>query len=80
MHSRKNSESMSKHNSITSWSLKEAFLYAYTYYKSMSVSFLLTLWKYMLEATASQMPFLGIQKFIWSEGGLFLLENMVGSN
>lgn len=34
----------------------------------------------MLVATASQMPFLGIQKFIWSEGGLFLLENMVGSN
>ena len=44
----------------------------------MSVSFLLTL-KYMLEAKAAQMLFLGIQKF-WSGGGLFLPECMVGSN
>lgn len=34
----------------------------------------------MHEAKAAQMPFLGIQKFIWSEGGLFLLESMMGSN
>lgn len=45
----------------------------------MSVSFLSTL-KYMLEAKAAQMLFLGIQKFIWSEGGLFLPESTVGSN